>query len=567
MNGSGARVVDVAVLRARALRQHFFRRFFDNDTLSADGDTERSVVRALCFSAVPGLMVAFWLLPCYPGRPVWAVAADRYFFVLFSFVAMGVAATFEWEMLFPDRADFLILLPLPLKAWELFAAKSRALVKFLAMFLVASNVFAMVLFPAVSTAKHSNYFHSFAAHAAAVLLAGLFASASMLAVAGLCFALLPDRVLRWISAAVQAISIMGLLLLFLLFPLFASHMQTLLEGHAAFAMLIPPLWYMGLYEVLVLGGGAPAGAQALAMTGLYAISVAVVLAVVAYPLAWARQKRRAMEGAFHTRKPAASVIERWLHRWLLRRPEERAIFHFVSYTVRRNSRYQVYLAIYSGVGLALAAASVMTLKFSSKHTLVLAMWNPGLHAVLPLLLFWLAVGLKVAFGFPVDMRARWVFSMNLLRGGAQSSATRIWVLLCCGTLTAAVTAMLVVLGWHGVPLVQQLIWGATLSLLLADVFFMQAGRIPFTHPRLPGRATLPITLVLYAAAFPVFVLLTVHLEMLSEVRWSVLLRVLAGIAALHLLLIVLARRDEPSASSGFVQDEVEDEFQKLGLSA
>jgi hypothetical protein len=557
----------VEQMRARALHQHFFRRFFDNDTLSSGGDTTTSVVRALCFCSVPGLMVAFWLLPAYPGRNAWATAADRYFFVLFSFVAMGVVTTFEWEMLFPDRADFLILLPLPLKARELFVAKGRALLTMLAVFLAASNLFSLILFPAVSTGRRGNYFHTAAAHSASVLLAGIFASCCMLAIEGVSICVLPQGWQRRITPIVQALATTVLLVLLLLFPLFGAHMQTLLEGHAGFSIYIPPLWFLGLYEDLALGAAAPAGARLLGVIGMYATGCAAALALAAYPLAWARQKRRTLEGASQSRKPGGAWFSAPLHRRLLKRPQERAVFHFVSQTLLRNAHYQIYLAIYAGVGLALALASMVTLRVTPAHALVPALSNPGLHAVLPLLLFWLAVGLRVAFGFPVDMRARWIFPINLLRGGEHTRGTGVWVLLCCGMLTCAVVAALAVLGWRGSVLLEQMIWGAALSLLLADVFFFHTIRIPFTYPRLPGRANLPITLVLYAAAFPVFVLLTVYLELQSEQRVVILLRVLVGITALHLLLKLASRYTQPEALTGFAQDEDEDEFQTLGLSA
>src|SRR5271165_3353625 len=74
---------------SRTLFRHFFRRFFDNDTLPIPGDPETAVVRALSFCAVPALMFAFWLLPQFPGRAHWLVEGDRYFFILFSFVVMG----------------------------------------------------------------------------------------------------------------------------------------------------------------------------------------------------------------------------------------------------------------------------------------------------------------------------------------------------------------------------------------------------------------------------------------------------------------------------------------------
>jgi hypothetical protein len=557
----------IAQIRARCLHQHFFRRFFDNDTLSSAGDTQASVVRALCLCAVPGLMVAFWLLPSYPGKQTWAVAADRYFFVLYSFVAMGIVTTFEWEMLFPDRADFLILLPLPIKARQLFYAKARALLTFLLLFLGATNIFSLVLFPAVSTARHSNYFRSVAAHSAAVLLSGTFAAFSMLAIEGLCICLLPDAWQRWISPILQSLSITVLLLLLFLFPLFGSHMQNLLEGNSQFAQFIPPLWFLGLYEHLALGNLAPAGAQSLATIGLCATVSALALALIAYPLAWSRQQRRALEGASQKRSRGNMLLTNLLHRTLLAKPQERAVFHFIGHTLRRNSRYQVYLAIYSGVGLALASASIVTLRLTSAHTLQLALSNLGLHAVLPLLLFWLAVGLRVAFAFPIDMAARWVFPINLLQADAHAKATRIWVTLCCSLLTCCVLVFLFALHWSAGSLALQAIWGAVLSLLLADIFFFNGSRIPFTQPRLPARASLPITLVLYAAAFPVFVLLTVHLEILSETRLSILLRIILSIAALHLLLKMGHKFTQTPVLTGFSLEEADDEFQTLGLSS
>src|SRR5277367_1566623 len=187
--------------RARILYHHFFRRFFDNDTLSIQGETETTVIRFLCFCAVPSLMFAFWLAPHYPGRPYWTVEADRYFFVLYSFVAMGIVATFEWEMLFPDRSDFLILLTLPLKSRELFCAKGRALLTFLVMFLFAANIFASLIFPAFST--HINHLghliYTFLTHWAAVALAGTFSAFTLLAIEGLMLCLLPARWFRTAS--------------------------------------------------------------------------------------------------------------------------------------------------------------------------------------------------------------------------------------------------------------------------------------------------------------------------------------------------------------------------------
>ena len=103
----------------RLLTGHFFRRFFDNDTIQVEGDTQTTVVRALSIVAVPGLMLAFFLQNAYPQRPFWFRIEDHYTFVLITYLVMGVVSILEWEMLFPDRLDFLVLTPLPVRPREM----------------------------------------------------------------------------------------------------------------------------------------------------------------------------------------------------------------------------------------------------------------------------------------------------------------------------------------------------------------------------------------------------------------------------------------------------------------
>ena len=563
--------------RARILRQHFFRRFFDNDTLPIPGDPETSVVRALSFCAVPALMFAFWMLPQYPGRPVWSVEGDRYFFVLFSFVTMGVVATCEWEMLFPDRADFLILLTLPLKAGELLQAKARALLTLIALFLGAANIFGIILFSAVSTAKHANYFHTAWAHCAAVALAGIFAAFTMLAIEGLVLCLLPSSWFRTISTLVQSLSITILLLLFLLYPLIAGHLQPLMEGRAAFAIYLPPLWFLGLYETLAMGSAAPAAAWPLAVAGLYATAASLVFALITYPLAWSRQKKRALEGASQARVQNGTKLAAILHQTVLKRPQQRAIFHFISHTISRNPRYQVFLALYAGAGLAIALCGVLTLQQSASHSLTPALSTIGLHAMLPLLLFWLLAGLRSSFAFPVDLLARWVFPMNLHLAqpiapiepnpiafpGLDAKAAKTWTFLCSLVLTCIVLSILLALGWTARELLVQAVCAIGLAILLADLFFLGRTQIPFTRLRISGLA---LAFFLYVVFFPTAIALAVHFELTAETRLKLLAWVILAIPALHLILRKTDRLAQQGIIGGFPEDETDPGPQTLGLS-
>src|SRR5689334_18865907 len=116
----------------RLLAGHFFGRFFDNEIVSQDTDMRTNAVQALGFVAVPGMFAAFAMLPRtlrfdQPFANGWEVVVNYFFFVLYSMVAMGFVMVFEWDALFPDRRDYIVLTPLPIADRSIFLAKVAAL--------------------------------------------------------------------------------------------------------------------------------------------------------------------------------------------------------------------------------------------------------------------------------------------------------------------------------------------------------------------------------------------------------------------------------------------------------
>ena len=197
----------------RTLVRHFFRRFFDNDTVHVQGETLTTVVRALAIVAAPGLMIAFFLQNAYPQRTLWGAIEDQYFFVLYSFVAMGAVTVVEWEMLFPDRLDFLVLTPLSLKSRQLLMSKAAALLAFLALFLLSANVLGAVILPSVTKGTLGALYRQMFAHGVATGLAGLFASLALLAIGGVMLCVLDPRRFRVASPLLQMLAVVGLVLL------------------------------------------------------------------------------------------------------------------------------------------------------------------------------------------------------------------------------------------------------------------------------------------------------------------------------------------------------------------
>lgn len=540
------------------LAGHFFRRFFDNDTVQVDGDTLTTVVRALAVVAAPGLMVAFFLQTQYPRARLWVAIEDRYFFVLFSFVVMGLVSIFEWEMLFPDRLDFLVLTPLSLKPMQMLAAKAVALAGFLVLFLLGSNLFGTMLLPALT--YKGGFFHQAYAHAAAVLLAGTFAALLFLAVGGVLLCVLGGARFRVVSPLMQTVSAMGLVLLVLQYLMYGQSMSVLLAEPLGMARWMPPLWFLGLYERLLNGDAAPAFAREMARYAVRETAAAAVVVMLTYPLAWARMRRLAIEGGGRRRGEPS----RWLAdvvRRIVRRPGERAVFHFIGQTMRRNNRYQVYLAMYCGCGLAMAMACAVTFRAVGGGLRVgLSSW--GLHAVMPLLLCWVVAGLRTAFAFPLNLPAGWVFRITGVNTAECAAAARRWVLFCALATLGWVLMALGAAGWEFRQLLVQAVCGLCLCVLLTDGFFYSQQSVPFNQPRMPGRTSFPLMLTLYVGVFPLLVERMVAMEIGLERRLLRLAPLALAVGLLHALAV--ARR-----GPGEVAEEMEGyegEFQLLGLS-
>ncbi len=100
----------------RILYDLFRARFFENDAVAPGGGFELGVYQLFGILAMPGIFIAYLVMPQFlelgarpPGPALdTALRLYRLLFPAFSFAVVGFATLFEWDMLFPDRRDFLV---------------------------------------------------------------------------------------------------------------------------------------------------------------------------------------------------------------------------------------------------------------------------------------------------------------------------------------------------------------------------------------------------------------------------------------------------------------------------
>jgi hypothetical protein len=557
------------------LVRHFLDRFFNSEMASAEGDGKTSILQAACAIGIPPFVLSLYLYPAYHPpfhqvRPYWAQAGDHCFYVVWSLVAMALVTIFEWDLLFPDLLDVLVLSSLPVDPARFFRARVTAIFILIAVALFDANIFAIVVLPAATDPPH--LFRFLAAHLAAVVAAGTCAAAFFLALEASLLALLGDRWFRKISLWLQGFFVMALLAALFACPAFSGALPALLESRSPAVLGFPPFWFLGIYQRILDGPATQPVFLTLDRIGLTATLLIPALAIVAYPLAWLRRTRSLVEGgiARNRRSRLHVPFHAVVHCTLARTPAARAIWHFIAQNLLRVTRYRMVLVMYGGAGAALVFATVMRLTIARGH--IGFIFSPdGLRATVPIIAFWTVSGLHSTFLAPADQRGRWIFRAVLGKAGLpQALAARGWVLAWSLLLALSAAAWV---GWAvpaPVPVLQfvltQALTAAALSVLLTDVFFLNVTTIPFTGVRQNSATNFALLLIPYLGFFPAIVMFTVGLQPVIESSFD-RIAIAATIACVAHLVLRRAHHVKLAEFSDQIDpDEGEEEFPlRLGL--
>ncbi len=568
---------------------HYLERFFNHETSAPDGSAKARLILAAFAAGLPGLVVAIYLWPVYhpmkgwpPGHPsdggpppYWLQVNHHLFFVLYSFVVMGIAVVYEWDLFFPDLLDIFVLGTLPIPTRRLFSARVSAISIFVAGFLFDSNILATPILPL--SIEPPSVSRLVAGHILATLSAGLFAALSVVAIQSSLLAFFGERLFRKLSLFFQGLAISVLLVLLLLFPVLAGAVPTLLQSGSIYAQCFPPFWFLGIEQLVLEGSAASPIYAQLAHTAWIALLASMLLALMAYPLAYLRRVRQLIEGSVtrKARNPLARVLHPLLHGIVARSPIRRAVFHFIGQTLIRVPRYRIYLVLYCGVGLSVITASV--LRFATHHNhLRIAIDPDGLRSAIAIVAFWIVVGLRSAFISPGNQRASWVF--RIAHGNPPAFATALdrlqaakaWTLTCSLAVTLAALAAARAIApaeMLTVPATAaQLLVAIGLCLLLTDIFFLNVTAVPFTGTSSSEEPNLAFTLLKFFTFFPIIVTLPIATEPWIEQKpWHIAVAV-ASIAGAHITLCYRHRAIVAAHCNQLPLEEDEEDFpMRLGL--
>jgi hypothetical protein len=462
-----------------------------------DADTEGldlGVGLVLTLLAMPGGFVSLFLLNKYGTFLQWLRGAtnvdplaialpDEYFFLVLSMTVTGAVAVWRWDAIFPDRRDYMNLVPLPISTRTIFFANLVAVLFLVGLIAVDVNAASCILFPMVVGATQTKFlfFLKFAmVHAVGVVLASLFAFFAVFSVMGLLMAMLPARAFKRFSTYIRGVVVVYLVAL--LCTAFAVPNSLMRAGPVpAWTYLMPSCWFLGLCQSL--RGRAGPVLMELSRLALPGVAAVVAIALCAYAVGYQRHFVRIAEIADRTaaaRHPRTWRLGKLLDRLVLRTPYQRGCFRFVYRTLLRSEAHRLVLTAVGGLSLVLASQALMD-AFANAKSWRQAALSANALSIPFIISFLVVVGLRLVFEIPAELRSNWIFQLMLDRDGEECEPLArkvILTLLLPGLLAITFPVYVDLEGWRVACLHTLLV--TTWTVLLTNVVLIRFRKLPFT---------------------------------------------------------------------------------------
>jgi hypothetical protein len=473
--------------------QLFAARIFRGGGDSDSEGLDLGVGLVLTLLAMPGGFVSLLLLNKYGtflqwlrGQtnvdPLLVALPDEYFFIVLSMTVTGAVAVWRWDAIFPDRRDYMNLVPLPISTRAIFFANLVAVLFLVGLVAVDVNAVSCILFPVVVAASQSKFlfFVKFAAvHGIGVLLASVFAFFAVFSMIGLLMAVLPPRTFRRISAYMRGVVVVCLVAL--LCTSFAVPQLLRRAPAPRWIALIPSCWFLGLCQSLrARSGPVLTDLSRLALPALATVAwVALCTYVVAYRRHFVRIAEIADTSA-RPRNPQGFRVGILLDRLALRTRFQRAGFRFVTKTLLRSETHRLVLTAVGGLALVLASQALLD-AFADAKSLRQAALTPDALSVPFILSFLVIVGLRIVFELPTELRSNWIFQLMVDpdRQECESLARRVILIFVLPWLLAISLPVYAYLEGWGVASLHTLLvvlW----AVLLTNIVLIRFRKIPFT---------------------------------------------------------------------------------------
>ena len=497
------------------LTRHFLRRFLENDLISPEADRSQllAVVGAGLVSVT--LMTTLFMSFAYvsgswtPSGLALAALNDRHFYIALSMTVSALLAVAQWDSLVVDLRDASVLEPLPVRPTVIRRAKLAAVAILGLAAALLVNVMPTLIFPwlIVYTTRVSVFamLTLIATHAVVTVAAAVWAYLSIIALRETLAALVTPRWLARLAPVVQGGLIVVLGSALLLIPPSSDRIDKRLLSE--WRALSPPMWFLGVYEVMagdVLREAprlrlTPRRARAdhaasaiydghrprFSMLAQRAATVSLLTALLAVIAYWWNSRRFPSAGPLRSRRHRWRAAGELARQAIVRDQTARAGFFFTLAAIWRSNLHRLTIAC---AGAASVAAAVVTLSGLDLEEMSTVGEVPtGVFAIQPMFYGALLVAFRHGIRVPAELRANWGFQLAW-RDRAPEFLTGVRRAAMAGIVVPALLIVLPLFWFYlgfGLAVAHALL-GFAGAFVVLEVLLLSYEKVPFACTYLPS---------------------------------------------------------------------------------
>jgi hypothetical protein len=478
----------------RVLCRVFLLRVVDLELLSSDADPVKLLGQiAALFAAVSFLFCTPLILASGRLDEV-AKSTMEHALIAMTMVVVGLLSVLNWDAIFPDKRDAMVLGPLPVVPRTIFMAKLAAIAYTLGVATLALNIFSGLLWPLYFSSSDSflGLIRSFVAYWITVAIAAGFMFFLVLTAQGVASQLLPRQLFLRLSAWIQMAAFCLFLGMYILEPSLEVPELLVAPENQRLLACLPSYWLLGLFHQL---NGDPGPAHAVFATLAGRAYMAIVAVVVGAGATLLLSYMRSLQKIAET--PEILPYRRHLIRQgrLHARAKSVAttIMLFSLRTLMRSRQHRLLLSFYFGVGLAIVLGFIQTLFLVEppQRGPAARLVNGPVIAASILILCVVVAGVRIVASLPISLRANWLFRLTELHPpSAYVKAVRLTYCLLGVAPVWLGSCGLFFTMWPWRLAAQHLFLLALLGLTLGEVCLWSFAKIPFTCSYLPGKGNL-----------------------------------------------------------------------------
>jgi hypothetical protein len=278
-----------------------------------------------------------------------------------------------------------------------------------------------------------------------------------------------------------------------------------------FVYVYPPLWFTGLYEFLI--GNKDPYFEALASIAVLAIIIGFFFCIFILEINFKLHLLKTGESGSKiailnkTKRAFFNVF----NGIFLRKPIQRAVFHFFRLTLESSNLHRVRLAYFISVSIGIVLILIV---YQGDASVRNSEFSRTLLMVPHILSLFLLIGLKSVMKIPVFLGANWIFKIT------ETKDKQHYFL---GTRKAIFFLLLVPLyllffvvysfSWGILLSLYHSFFGLVISFLLMEVLFFKYRKIAFTCSYLPGQEKLQFYWFFYLVGVFVYVVSVSWIEL------------------------------------------------------